>query len=93
MAAWTKDQKQRARERAFAEWTEKVLSNPERYSPLKLERYRQNLTQKRLGALPSVRLDKTTISQLERGASKGTKNTRARLAYALNRPEQELFPR
>jgi transcriptional regulator with XRE-family HTH domain len=38
-----------------------------------------------------VRLNPSSISALERGVRKGTKNTRARLAFALDCPIEELF--
>jgi DNA-binding XRE family transcriptional regulator len=92
MSRWTREQRRRAKERATKEWRERVLASPETYSPLKVARTKQNLTQAQLGDLPSVRLHRRTISSLEREISAGTSNSRARIGYALGIDPAELFP-
>jgi hypothetical protein len=88
----TKDGRRRAKEKAFAAHKERVLANPDAFSRLAIARYEQNLTQRELAALPSVRLDLSTISKLERNIRAGNKNTRGRISYPIGIPEQELFP-
>jgi DNA-binding XRE family transcriptional regulator len=89
---WTKDQRRRAKEQAFNEHAQRVLAAPDEHSGLKLARTELGLTQAELGSIPSVSLHKGSISALESGRRAGTKNTKLRLAYALNRPVEELFP-
>jgi hypothetical protein len=90
--AWSREQRRKAKERAFNEHAQRVLAEPQRHSPLKLKRTAAKLTQKELAALPAVRLHFGTISEIERGVHPGTRNTRARLAFGLEAPESELFP-
>jgi hypothetical protein len=89
---WTPEMKRRARLKAFNQWAELVLAEPESFHPLRVERVRQGLTAGELGAMPSVRLHKYTIGKIERGLSPGNNITRYKLAKALNREINELFP-
>jgi ribosome-binding protein aMBF1 (putative translation factor) len=88
--AWARDQKQKARDRAFSEWKARVLGAPEQFSRLKVERTRQGITQRDLAA--KVHMHKVTIARMEVGDSPGTANSRARLAFTLGVDLAELFP-
>jgi hypothetical protein len=87
----SKEGRQRAKERAFNEHAAIVLADPASFHPLKVERVRQGYTQAQLSALPSVRLNPSTVSCIERYFSRGTRNSRARLAYALDKDTIALF--
>jgi DNA-binding XRE family transcriptional regulator len=80
--------RRKQRDKAFTQWADIVLANPELYHKLKVARTRAGLTQVELGDIAC--LTSQFIGAIERGC-KTSKNTRRRLARALKMKESDLF--
>jgi DNA-binding XRE family transcriptional regulator len=84
----SKEARRRARDRAFAEKAEPILAAPESHHRLKVARVAAGVTQRELAKKAVLHRD--TISRAESGRC-ATRNTRLRIAYALQLPMEELF--
>ena len=77
--------------RTFDDWRDRVLSNPDRYTALKIARYRAGLHQTALASAASIHPGSLSAFEAPAGLPPKKRKTRAALATALGVAEQELW--
>lgn len=81
--------RRRLRDKELERFRRRVELDPSAHSALRVARVRQDLTIAELAQLAD--LSTNTVGGLERGAARGSRSTRRRLARVLERPCASLF--